>query len=302
MSRAIGQEIIGITAALEQEQPDMVIVLGDRGEMLAGALAAIHLNIPVIHIHGGERTGTVDEPVRHAISKLAHYHFVTTPGAKERLIKMGEQGDNVFITGAPGLDGICASAVYDRDELCKRDDLDSGREIALLVFHPVVQDSKIAHIQMKELMESVLSCNLQIIALLPNSDSGGSNIAKELDKYSQHQDVRIRTHLGRNGYISWMAAADVLIGNSSSGIIEAATLGIPVVNVGDRQYGRERNANVVDVDLSRESIISAVATALSLGRKEWDNVYGSGNAGEKIVSLTKSLPLDDTLLKKTNAY
>ncbi len=302
MAMAIGQEIIGITEALEREQPDLVIVLGDRGEMLAGAIAAIHLNIPIVHIHGGERTGTVDEPIRHAISKLSHYHFVATEGARARLVKMGEQDDRVFITGAPGLDGIRKSITYGRNELCKQCGFVPDRKIALVVFHPVVQDSNIADTQIQAIMENVLHNKLQIIALFPNADSGGAHAAKKLSEYDVHPDVRIHSHLGRNSFVSWLAAADLMIGNSSSGIIEAATLGIPVVNVGDRQHGRERNENVIDVPFSDHLINDAITNALSLGRQEWNNVYGDGTAGKLIAQLVKSLLLDRALLKKSNAY
>lgn len=302
MARSLGREIIGITEVLEREQPDLVIVLGDRGEMLAGALAAIHLNIPIVHIHGGERTGTVDEPIRHAISKLAHYHFVSTSGSKERLVKMGELEECVFVTGAPGLDGISQLITYDRVELCEQNMFDSDRKIALVVFHPVVQDSDVAGEQLQQIMKSALQHKLQVIALLPNADSGGESVANSLLTYREHPDVRIRTHLGRSGFVSWMAAADLMIGNSSSGIIEAATLGIPVVNVGDRQYGRERNGNVIDVSFSGDLMSDAITKALSSGRQKWNNVYGDGNAVQLIVQLLKSLSLDRTLLKKTNAY
>lgn len=302
MSRAIGREVIGITEALEKEQPDIVIVLGDRGEMLAGALAAIHLNIPIAHIHGGERTGTVDEPIRHAISKLSHYHFVATEGARARLVRMGEQDDRVFITGAPGLDGIRQSINYDRNELCKQSVFDPDRKIAIVVFHPVVQDSNLADTQIQAIMDNALLNKLQIIALLPNADSGGANAEKKLGEYADHPDVRIHSHIGRDNFVSWLAAADLMIGNSSSGIIETATLGIPVVNVGDRQQGRERNENVIDVPFSDSLINDAITNGLSLGRKEWNNVYGDGAAGKQIVQLIKSLSLDKALLKKSNAY
>ena len=302
MSRAIGQEIIGITEALEQERPNLVIVLGDRGEMLAGALAAIHLNIPIVHIHGGERTGTVDEPIRHAISKLSHYHFVATAGSKDRLIKMGEWSENIFVTGAPGLDGIRQLITFGKNELCEQSGFVPDRKIALAVFHPVVQDSNIADTQIQTIMENALQNKLQIIAMLPNADSGGAHAARKLREYAGHPDVRIHSHLGRNSFVSWMAAADLMIGNSSSGIIEAATLGTPVVNVGDRQDGRERNDNVIDVPFSDSLINDAISNALALGKREWNNLYGSGVAGNKIVQLIKSISLDKMLLKKSNAY
>lgn len=302
VARAIGKMVIGMTDALERERPDVVLVLGDRGEMLAGAVAAMHLDIPVVHIHGGERSGTLDEPVRHAISKLAHYHFVTTRGAKERLIRMGEQEERVYVVGAPGIDELRELASIPRVELCKQAGFDPERAVGLLVFHPVHQEAREAGRQMREVMEAVLDVGLQVMCLRPNADAGGANIDAALAFYSDRADVRIEIHLGRRVFASWMAAADVMIGNSSSGIIEAATFGLGVVNIGSRQQDRERGSNVVDVPCQRQHIADALRAMLKRGRWEVSNPYGDGRAGERIVSLLEQLPLDGGSLKKTNAY
>ena len=302
MARAIGVELVGITDALEAEDPDAVLVLGDRGEMLAGALAAIHLNKPVVHLHGGELSGTVDEPVRHAISKLAHYHFVSTAGARERLIRMGERESSVFVTGAPGLDGITDSATMSRTALCAARGFDPARPVALVVFHPVVQEASEAGAQIEALIEAVLDDRLQCLALTPNSDAGSAAVRAVLEQQRERDDVRIATHLPREEYASWLAAADVMAGNSSAGIIEAASFGLPVVNVGSRQTGRERSANTIDVAADRETIAHGIKEALRRGRVDCANVYGDGRASERIVKLLSTLPLDAALLAKTNAY
>ncbi|HEX2830030.1 MAG TPA: UDP-N-acetylglucosamine 2-epimerase [Burkholderiales bacterium] len=302
MARAIGHEIVGFTDAVAAEDPDAVLVLGDRGEMLAGAVAAMHLMKPVIHVHGGERSGTIDEPVRHAISKLAHYHFVATAGARERLVKMGERAANVFVTGAPGLDGIAESATSGRAELCAKNGFDPAKPIALVVFHPVVQEADDAGAQVRDVVEAALGRGLQCLALMPNSDAGSPAVRAVLDSYRGRDDVRLEMHLVREAYASWMAAADVMVGNSSSGIIEAASLGLPVVNVGSRQSGRERSGNVIDVPAERVAIAGGLAEALKRGRRDYVNVYGDGHASERIVKLLATLPLDVSLLAKTNAY
>jgi GDP/UDP-N,N'-diacetylbacillosamine 2-epimerase (hydrolysing) len=302
MARAIGHEIVGLTDALATEQPDAVLVLGDRGEMLAGAIAALHLNKPVIHLHGGERSGTVDEPVRHAISKLAHYHFVSTPGARERLIRMGERAENVFVTSAPGLDGIAESVSHNRAELCHARGFDPAHPVALVVFHPVVQEAHDAGRQMQDLLEAALTAGLQCIALAPNSDAGSPAVRAVLENFQDREHVRVATHLARSEYVSWLAAADVMIGNSSSGIIEAASFGTPVVNVGSRQTGRERSENTIDVGTERAEIAAGIEHALRRGRRQCVNVYGEGRASERIVKLLATLPLDAALLAKTNAY
>jgi GDP/UDP-N,N'-diacetylbacillosamine 2-epimerase (hydrolysing) len=302
MARAIGHELVGLTDALAAERPDLVLVLGDRGEMLAGALAAMHLGIPVAHVHGGERSGTVDEPVRHAISKLAHFHLVSTGGARERLIRMGEDGASIFVVGAPGLDGLRELVVRSRRELCADVGFDAARPVALVVFHPVVQEAARAGAQMTELMEALRERGTQALLMAPNSDAGGRAIREVLEQYSGGAGMRMVEHLARAHYVSWMAAADVMVGNSSSGIIEAATLGLPVVNVGSRQRGRERSANVADVGPERGEISRAIEEALRSGRREFRNVYGDGGASRRIVELLATLALDPSLLSKTNAY
>ena len=302
MARAIGRELIGIVDALETEQPALVMVLGDRGEMLAGALAAIHLNIPLVHLHGGERSGTVDEPVRHAISKLAHYHFVSTQGARERLIRMGERAERIFVTGAPGLDGLREEVDRSRTDLCRELGFDARRPVALVVVHPVVQDAGVAGLHAATVLEAVLAAGCQTLCLTPNSDAGGQQVRSALAHYEEHRAVRIRTHLARRDFASWLAAVDVMVGNSSSGIIEAAVFALPVVNVGDRQTGRERSANVVDVPVEVGPIAAAIERALVTGKREVANVYGDGRASQRIVELLASVPLDAALLRKSNAY
>jgi GDP/UDP-N,N'-diacetylbacillosamine 2-epimerase (hydrolysing) len=302
MARALAHTLLGLVDVLRAQQPDLVMVLGDRGEMLAGALAAIHLNIPIVHIHGGERSGTVDEPIRHAISKLAHYHFTATEPARERLIRMGEDPERVFVTGAPGLDGLTAIPRRSRRDLCREAGLDPDQKVALVLFHPVVQEAAAAGDQTEAVIQAVVNYPLQALWVRPNSDAGGHAIGRVLDENESLPGVRIVTHLAREDFVSWMAAADVMVGNSSSGIIESATLGLPVVNVGSRQQGRERNPNVVDVPPEPAAITAGIHRAMALAGRRWENCYGNGTAGEKIVSLIRRLPLTPTLLDKTNAY
>ena len=301
MARATAKAMAGMVDAFESERPQVVVVLGDRGEMLAGAYAAVHLGIPVVHVHGGERSGTVDELVRHAISKLAHYHFVATAGARERLVRMGEQPQHVFVTGAPGLDDLAESHIF-RKELCAAQGLDAARPIALVIFHPVLQEAAEAGAQTTELMEGVLAAGCQALCFAPNSDAGSAAVRAVLERYAGRQGVKLVTHMERKDYVSWMAAADVMAGNSSSGIIEAASLGLPVVNVGSRQNARERSGNVADMRPERKAIAAAIARALKAGKRSYQNVYGDGKAGPRIVELLRTLPLDATLLAKTNAY
>lgn len=299
MARATGQMLVSLTDAFERERPGVVVVLGDRGEMLAGALAAAYLGIHVVHIHGGERSGTIDESVRHAISKLAHYHFVATLQSAERLERMGERPDTIFVTGAPGLDGLRDRAPTSRAELAREVGFDPSRPIALLLFHPVLQESAAAAEQAGAVVDAL--GDLQVVCLLPNADPGNAAIRQ---RFLAAESPRFRCHvnLPRPAYLAWLAAVDVMVGNSSSGIIEAASFSLPVVNIGERQRLRERSANVLDCSAAQEDIRSTLARALALRGRSFDNVYGSGGSGARIVELLASLPLDPDLLKKSNAY
>ncbi|WED41920.1 UDP-N-acetylglucosamine 2-epimerase [Legionella cardiaca] len=302
MAKSIGFEIIAMAELFEQQKPDIVLLLGDRGEMLAGAIAAVHLNIPIVHIHGGERSGTVDEMVRHAISKLAHYHFVATKAAYERLIKMGEKEENVFLVGAPGLDEIITYEPRDRKHCCKQYNLDPHRQFALLIFHPVVQEYNEVKFQFKNIISATLQLNLQVIILEPNSDAGGQFIREILTEYQDHADIRIIKHMQRQNYLDCLANADVMIGNSSSGIIEAASYNLKVINVGSRQQLRERGDNVIDVGTDVPSILSGLNQVLSAKNTTFINFYGDGQTSERCYNLLRTISLNSDILNKCNAY
>lgn len=302
MAAAIGECLMQVTSALARDMPDLLLLLGDRGEMLAGAIAALHLGLPTVHLHGGERSGTVDEPVRHAISKLASYHFVATEGARERLLRMGEAADRVFVTGAPGLDGLAELANLSRAETCAALGLPSDAPFALVLFHPVVQQAGEAARQTAALAQALSATGLPVAWLAPNADAGSLDVLRALDAAGLPPgSVRLR-HLQRPLFCAAMRHAAVLAGNSSAGIIEAASFGTPVVNIGDRQRDRERNPNVADVPPDAGAIERALAAGIARGRWPCDNLYGDGRAGERIVRLLESLPLHRGLLEKTNSY
>ncbi|MFJ9534529.1 UDP-N-acetylglucosamine 2-epimerase [Herbaspirillum sp. NPDC101396] len=302
MGRNIGIMISGFIDALESARPDVVMLLGDRGEMLAGAIAAIHLNIPIVHVHGGERSGTVDEPVRHAISKLSHLHFTATTDARERLIRMGENPADVYVTGAPGLDGLTDMAKATRTELLESAGLDPARPFALMVYHPVLQEAEAAGTAAESILAAMAAGGVQIVALKPNSDAGSDGIRKVLEQHASDANLRVFTHFPRTRFVAWMAAAEVMVGNSSAGIIEAASFGTPVINIGSRQHLRERNANTVDVPTDETAISAALVHALHQGRRPLQNVYGDGSAGLRILQLLSETDLNAAMLAKSNAY
>lgn len=302
MAKSIGHEIIGFTEVFEREQPDIILLLGDRGEMLAGAIAAVHLNIPIVHLHGGERSGTVDEMIRHAISKLSHYHFVATESSRTRLIKMGENESSIFVVGAPGLDEIKQYTSSARTLFCQRYGFIPEKNVALLIYHPVVQEFNDIKNQFQNVIQAALYSGLQVICLEPNSDAGGHLIRELIQEYLHHPEIRIIKHLHRSEFIDCLANSDVMLGNSSSGIIEAASFKLPVVNVGSRQNLRERSNNTIDVSTDFDNIVSGIRSGLDKCREDILNCYGDGNTSERCYQLLSTLSLESQILNKSNAY
>lgn len=301
MALALAAELAGLTDLWQRDRPDLVIVLGDRGEMLAGALAAVHLGIHVAHIHGGERSGTLDESMRHAISKLAHVHFPATAQGRDRLIAMGEVADTITVIGAPGLVGVDTSR-RDKSAICGDFGVPVDRPLALCIFHPVVQEATRARAQIEAIADTLKTTGYTIIMLRPNSDAGGREIDAYLDTQTDTRNVRVVTHLNRTDYLDILSASDLLIGNSSSGIIESASFGIPCVNIGSRQNHRERNANTFDcADINTASIKAAISAARNWS-PEIANVYGDGTADKKLAAALDSIKLCDSLLNKCNTY
>lgn len=303
MAHAFGQTLEGATRALADARPDLLLLLGDRGEMLAGAVAALHLGIPVAHLHGGERSGTIDESLRHAITKLSHLHLVATEESRQRVIRMGELPQHVHVVGAPSLDDVLSAPGAPREEVLRSLGLPAAARYALVLFHPVVQEADDAAAQTaalaQALHEEVLSAGLHVVWLEPNADAGSGAI---LEQMARLPGAHRLTHLTRPLYLDALRQAQVLVGNSSSGIIEAASAGTPVVNVGSRQRLRQRNGNTVDCDADAAAIATALRLQLAAGRWGGGNVYGDGHAGERIAQLLATGPVSRELLDKSNAY
>jgi GDP/UDP-N,N'-diacetylbacillosamine 2-epimerase (hydrolysing) len=302
MALGIAESLRGTTEVLAREQPDFLLLLGDRGEMLAGAIAALHLGIPCVHIHGGERSGTVDEPVRHAISKLSSYHFVATAGSRERLLRMGEDGSRVFVTGAPGLDGLSPLGAMPRGDCQHALGMPEEPAFALALFHPVVQQAAQARAQVQAVLQALNAVGLPVLWLEPNADAGSRDILQALDQTTLPAGSRRLTHVPRPLFAAGLRHCAVLVGNSSCGIIEAATFGTPVVNIGDRQRLRERNANVMDVAAEPGAIEAGVRAMLRHGPWPCDNLWGDGQAGKRIAALLATLPAGPSVLEKVNSY
>lgn len=307
MARSIGLGIMGMTQVLETNQPDLLFVLGDRGEMLAAAIAASHLNIPVAHLHGGEVSGSIDESVRHAISKLSHIHFPATAKSAERLKKMGEDEWRIHQVGALRLDTILKASLPSFEEV--RDKYGLGfiekNNYFLLVYHPVTTEVHSLKDQIKNVLDALIKHQKPIICILPNSDYGTEEITAVYNEYKQ-SNIKFIKNFNHLDYLTVLKHSLALIGNSSSGIIEAASFHVPVLNIGNRQKGRERSGNVVDVTTALEDIEKGLNQVLSESFRQSvskvSNVYGDGKASDRIVKIIKDLIIDDTILNKIIAY
>ena len=304
MSLFIGEFIQKATAAVQELKPDIILVLGDRAEMLGAAMIGTYLSIPVAHLHGGEVSSTVDEHVRHAITKLAHLHLPATQKSAERIHNLGEEESRIHMVGAPGLDGIVHTQKLRKAELEKYLNLDLSKPTALVIQHSVSAEMELAAAQMQATLEAVQEAGLQAVIIYPNTDAGGRKIIEVIEKYRTNPSFSIHKNIPHEQFISAMSHVGVMVGNSSSGIIEAASFGLPVVNIGSRQDGRERAANVIDVGHSKEEIKNGIRTALAYKheQKSWSNPYGDGNAAERIVQILSSLEIHKNLIQKRLRY
>ncbi len=308
MAVSLGKAIIGIAREFERKRPDLTLILGDRIEALAGAIASAYLNIPVAHIHGGDISKAgLDESARHAITKIAHIHFVATRNSQRRIIKMGEAPRNVFLVGAPGLDSILQKPIVGKKWLAKKYSVDFSKPLLLLLEHSVTTAIEEAGSQIRQTLAAIKKLRLNTLIIYPNSDAGGRAIIKEIEKCRGVDFIKIARSIPHEDYLGFLKYCSVFIGNSSSGIIESASLRLPVVNIGSRQAGRERSINVIDVKHNREAIVRAVKKALydkafKARVKKCHNPYGDGRASSRIVKVLRKIKLDKNLLQKQITY
>jgi len=309
VSKSMGLAITGLAEAFDELQPDIVLLLGDRYEIWAAGAAATLARIPIAHIHGGELTeGAIDEAIRHGLTKMAHLHFVAAPEFRQRVIQLGEGPERVFTVGAMGLDSIARSPLMSPDELQSSLGVTFGKRNLLITFHPVTLESGSADSQMKSLLVALDAFpDANIFITLPNADMEGRGIINLIHDYvARTPKATSFISLGQIRYHSLMHYVDGVVGNSSSGLIEAPAMRKPTVNIGSRQNGRLRSSSVIDCDPETDSIIEAIRTIYSADFQatltDVTNPYGSPGGSAKVVEILESAPLEGILVKRFHDF
>lgn len=304
IAESMGQGTIGFARSFGQARPDILVVLGDRFEMMSAVTAAMPFAMPVAHIHGGESTeGLIDEAIRHSITKMSHLHFTATEAYRDRVIQMGEEPWRVTVSGAPGLDNLNEFSPLDKKELENLLGLILDPAPLLVTFHPVTLEYEDTEYHITQLLEALDRLKIPVVFTFPNADTSGRVIIRAVEQYTtRRDDAIVLPSLGTRIYFSLMGYALAMVGNSSSGIIEAASFGLPVVNIGSRQAGRHRGANVMDSGYETDSILKAVAMVTEEAFRKsiagMLNPYGDGRASERIVKVLKSVDLGKELVIK----
>jgi len=302
VAAAIGTGIQQFACAYSQLRPDILLVLGDRYEMFAAAIAALPSRIPIAHIQGGELTlGAIDDAIRHSITKLSHIHFAATLEYARRIQQLGEESWRVHMTGSPAIDSILSLEPIPRAELEGEIGLDLSRTL-LITYHPVTLEDNDAE-KVSNILTAASASGHRLLFTYPNADSHNSEIIRRVKQFvDQTPSARLVSNLGHRKYHSIQRYVAAMVGNSSSGIIEAASFHLPVVNIGTRQWGRVRSANVIDVGYSNEEIGRGIETAVSPDFRRsianMQNLYGDGRAAEKIVLVLKSVEIGQALVMK----
>ena len=297
MTTALAKEITGINEYLKNNKTDLVVVLGDRPEPLAASIAAAYLKIPVAHINGGDVSGQgIDEFNRHAITRFSHFHFVSCAANKKRVSALGEEKWRIFNVGATGLDSLQKVNYLNLEELSLKYNLDTSQPWFLVLHHPTPLDQTPFEDQIKPILKATSKFNAEIFIIYPNSDTGHEIFTREIENYANKPKFQIHKSLTRADYLSILKNFNVLIGNSSSGIIESSYYKIPTINIGNRQNGRACGINVINVDYDEKKIEKAIKKAISkeftILAKNAESPYGGGEVSKKIIRVIEKFAQD----------
>lgn len=302
IAKSVGLGVIGFADAFTRLQPDLVVVLGDRFEMFAAAQAAMFMRLPMAHLFGGDVTeGAVDESIRHAISKMAHLHFTSNQGSTHRLIQLGEDPSRIHTIGSVGIDAIKRLELMDREAIGRAIGMPLGERNALVTFHPVTVEAGRSVAELDELFAalSTLDPAFHLVFTLANADAEGRALNARIEAFAAGRPHTIAVaSLGQLRYLSLMSHVDMVIGNSSSGVLEAPSFGVSTIDIGDRQKGRARAASVVHAASERGAIAAAMAQALQRGRKATVNPYGDGESSRRFADVIAGMSDFKPLLKK----
>jgi GDP/UDP-N,N'-diacetylbacillosamine 2-epimerase (hydrolysing) len=306
IAKSMGLGLIGFADTFSQLEPDIIILLGDRFEILSAATAAMAARIPIGHLHGGEATeGLIDESIRHAVTKMSHLHFVASDEYRRRVIQLGESPDRVFLVGGLGVDNIARLRLLERAELERALNFQLGRRNLLVTFHPVTLEENSAKGQIRELLAALDELkDTNLIFTMPNADTDGRVMLQMIEEFVTRRPTTCKayTSLGQLRYLSCMRHVDGVVGNSSSGLSEAPSFKIGTINIGDRQRGRLKAASVIDCDADRAAIRGALerlfSPAFQASLPATVNPYGDGGASEAIVQMLEQISLDGLLKKR----
>jgi len=306
---SLGRGIKDFVKLLSKIKPHIVVVFGDRLEPLAATLAAASLRIPISHIHGGDKTdsGHIDESIRHAITRFVHIHLAPTEKCKDRLIKGGEEPWRVYKVGALGLDSVLKTPLIKKNRIFQKLNLNLYQKTILCIFHPVHLEAEKMGEQMREIIAALKELKVQSLIIYPNNDAGTQDIIREIEKVRDLPFLKVSQNIFHSEYVNLLRYVNVLIGNSSSGIIEAPSLKLPAVNIGSRNVGREHGENVIYVDADKRKIMKAIRKALYDSRflirvKQCKNPWGDGKTSGRIIKILSKIKLDKKLLQKKITY
>ncbi len=305
MAKSLGLAILGLTDVMAELRPDLMLIIADRYEMLAPANVALTMRIPIAHIEGGDVSeGAIDDAVRNALTKMSHIHFTPTKIAKKRVLAMGEEPWRVHLSGAPSLDHLRRSTIPGANKISAQFNLDASEKLIVVAYHPVTmyQDSTR---EQEELFNALESRKENIVFCFPNADAGSHKIMQKTNVFCQnHANAQIHTNLPAQSYWGLLKKANLMLGNSSSGIMETPSLKLPTINIGIRQKGREQARNIIDVSADKIDITLAIEKTLSqkflLSLQNLVNPYGDGFAAEKITSVLSQLEINKKLIFKQN--
>ncbi len=303
-ARAIGATTSAFASVFDRNPLDILVVLGDRFEMFAVVAAAVPLNIPIAHLYGGELTeGAIDDVFRHAITKMSHLHFTSTQVYAQRVIQMGEEPWRVTVSGISSLDNLLHIPLLNRDQISDQIGAKITDKTLLVTYHPVTMEMESTAEQVAALLDAIALSGYQAIFTFPNMDAKSNIIIQMIEAFvNKHDNMQVAVNLGTQLYFSVMNEVAAMVGNSSSGITEAASFHLPVVNIGNRQRGRFHDRNVIDVGYTMEAILRGIQLATSqefrVGLANLQNPYGDGHAAERIFNVLKQVSLDKKLIVK----